>query len=244
LIADELMVLGDTHAAGAWYHTARTAADTTNNRALQADVRTLAAIPPLYAARPDKTITLTRHATAIAADTPSITTALAPILEALGCAQRGDHHGATTALHQARQRFDHTAPWQQADSIFGFSQRRLHFYESRILLTLGHHTQAWAAQDNATALYPPEVPGDPTLIHLDRATSLATQGATTDACTLAEHTLLHLPDTHRTPLFIRAARRVWHTIPHKQRTHPTARHYNELLHTWEKQQAGTPASLG
>ncbi len=52
LNADELSVIGDTHASRAWHATAAAAADTTADPALRADVRTLAALLPLYHGAP------------------------------------------------------------------------------------------------------------------------------------------------------------------------------------------------
>jgi hypothetical protein len=69
LIADELMVLGNVGQSTAWHATARFAADQTNDIALRADVRTFAALVPLYYGDPNQAVNLARQAQTIAATT-------------------------------------------------------------------------------------------------------------------------------------------------------------------------------
>ncbi|MFD0514130.1 hypothetical protein ACFQ0Q_35215 [Streptomyces aureus] len=66
LIADALMKLGQLRAAAAWYATARTAADDSRDRNVQARVRIQAAILPYYYGPLDAAIRLTQEARLIA----------------------------------------------------------------------------------------------------------------------------------------------------------------------------------
>jgi tetratricopeptide (TPR) repeat protein len=229
LVADEFMVLGKAHHAAAWQEIAGRAADETEDSDLRAHVRTLAAILPLYYGDPAVTVRLTRQAQAIPAGPGHATRAMAPALEALACAQLGDRESSLRALEAARAAFDSIAPGQQAESVFGFSQRRWRFYESRTLSRLSDIPSAIAAEQRALDLYPPEVVGDRALLQLDLASCLVRSKEIQLGISLARDALLAMPAEHRTDIFLRYA---WHpaaAVPARFRNQPHVTGYCDVL---------------
>jgi transcriptional regulator with XRE-family HTH domain len=211
LIADELMVLGDVRQSRAWHGTARFAADQTADAALQADVRTLSALLPLYYGDSSEAVAFARRAQTIAGDTNGLSSALAPTYEALGLAQLGDTSESRAVLAVARRKVESLAQGHRSESIFGFSERRWRFYEGKILSYLGRSEEAWRIHDEALAI------------------GLVRGSRTGAGCELAEQTLLALPHEHRTDIFMRAAGRVLAVVPAEQRSLPEVQSYRETI---------------
>jgi hypothetical protein len=229
LVADELMVLGKSQHATAWQEIACRAADETEDSDLRAHVRTLAAILPLYYGDPASTVRLTSQAQAIPADPKHATRAMAPALAALARAQLGDHKSSLRALEAARKAFDSIAPDQQTESVFGFSQRRWRFYESRTLSLMSDIPAAIDAEQRALDLYPPEVVGDRALLQLDLASCLVHSKEIQLGVGLARDVLLSMPAEHRTAIFLRYA---WHpaaAVPARFRNQPHVTEYCDVL---------------
>jgi hypothetical protein len=229
LVADEFMVLGKAQHATAWQEIACRAADETEDRGLRAHVRTLAAILPLYYGDPASTVRLTMQAQAIPADPKHATRAMAPALEALARAQLGDNKSSLRALDVARRAFDVIGSEQQAESVFGFSQRRWRFYESRTLSLLSDIPAAIDAEQRALDLYPPEVVGDRALLQLDLASCLVRSKEIHLGVGLARNALLSMPAEHRTDIFLRYA---WHpaaAVPARFRNQPHVTEYCDVL---------------
>lgn len=229
LIADELMVLGETTYAESWHKVARHTADETGDNALRALVRTLAAILPLYYGDASDTVRLTTEARAILTSSQHMSNALAPMLASLAHAQLGNHDSARTALETARKSFETLDSRYQIDSVFGFSERRLRFYESRVLSRLGDIKSAIKAQEQALALYPAEVVGDRTLIELDMASCIIRDKEMTAGLQMASNVLRNLPTEHRTNIFLRYAWNVASAVPARFRSDSELKEYLELL---------------
>lgn len=160
-----------------------------------------------------------------------MTQAVAPTYEAVGLAQLGATDASEAALSNARQQVATLDTKHQAESIFGFPERRWRFYEGKVLSYLGHSDKAWLIHDEALALYPEDVVGDPALIRFDRAISLIRDRQLTIGCQLAEETLLDLPTEHRTGIFVRAARRVLGAVPSDQQRQSVVQRYRQVLRT-------------
>lgn len=207
LLADELMVLGDTYAANAWYSTARNAAEQTGDRALHATVLTLSAILPLYWDRPTQAACLAHHARVVAGDTESMASTMAPGIEALALAQLGNKEASEETLAVSRDAFERSDRSQHTESIFGLSERRFRFYEGKTLSQLGYDQQAAAAFDQALTLYPTDVVGDPTLIRLEQAAGLIRGGDVPQGLNLADTTPTALPAEHRADIFLKVGHR-------------------------------------
>ncbi|MGH9609689.1 MAG: hypothetical protein ACRD34_08435 [Bryobacteraceae bacterium] len=229
LIADELMVLGKPLYAESWHEMARRAADETEDNTLRAQARTLAAMLPVYYGDPTATVHLAREAQAILSDNPHAAKALAPTLESLACVQLGDHESARLALESARRSFDELDAQQRVESVFAFSVRRWHFYESRILSLLGDIKSAIEAQDNALALYPREVVGDRALIQLDKASCIVRSNEIADGLQMASEILVCMAPEYRADIFIRYAWNVAAAVPARFRSGPEVAEYRELL---------------
>jgi len=149
--------------------------------------------------------------------------------EALGLARIGAMAASETALSTARDQMQMLDEAYQSESVFGFSERRWHFYEGRILSYLGRTEEAWFVHDEALALYPDDVVGDPALIQLDRAVSLVRGCQVAAGCELATRTLIDLPLLHRTKLFLRAAQGVLAVVPAAQRQASNVRTLRETV---------------
>jgi hypothetical protein len=229
LVADEMTVLGHLQQSRAWYHTARAAADRTSNRGLRADVRTLAALLPLYYGDAQEVVRITHQAQHVAGNTPCLTRVLAPIYESLAWAQLSATQASETALTEARQQVVRLDGKYAQESVFGISQRRWRYYEGKILSYLGRTEEAWQIHDDALALYPVDVVGDPALIHFDRSVSLIRGDQVEAGCVLAERTLLELPSVHRTSIFMRAAQRALNAVPPMAYGKPEVQRYREAI---------------
>lgn len=231
LIADELMVLGKPLHASSWHEMTCRVADDTADDALRAHVRALAAMVPLYYGDPAETVQLARHAQVIVPDRPLVAGALAPALEALACAQLGDREASRKAVDAASKSFELLDDGQRAESVFGFSERRWRFYESRTWSLLGDVRSALAGQQRALELYPVAVVGDRALLRLDRARCLVLGDDIADGLLAASEVLTGLPGEHRTDIFRRYSWNVAAAVPARYRNRPDVTEYCELLRT-------------
>jgi tetratricopeptide (TPR) repeat protein len=229
LTADEMMVLGNVYGARAWYSTATAAADATGIAELRADVRALSAMLPLYHGNPEDAAALAAEAGVLASRRNCLATGLAPMLEGLAWAKAGRSELAQQALDTARKAYEGIGPERRAENVFGFSPRRRLFYEGRLLTMLGDYEAAWTAHRQAAEMYPTDVVGDRALISLDRALSLVSTDEAEAGATLVVDTLNRLPATHRTRIFLDAARGVVGTIPPAQRALPAVRESLDVL---------------
>lgn len=229
LVADVLMVLGKSHHAESWHEQARRAADETEDDILRAHVRALAAMLPLYYGEPQATVRLAQEAQGIIGNRRHAVRALAPTLEALAHAQLDDYESSCSSLEIARRSFDELETEHKAESVFGFSERRWRFYESRALSLADDIPSAMAAQERAMALYPPEVVGDRALLRLDVARCMVRLGDISAGLQVARTMLLGMPAEHRSDIFLRYAWNVVSVVPARLRTLPAVVESCELL---------------
>src|SRR6266487_659497 len=231
LIADELMVLGKPVHARSWHEMTCRVADDTGDDALRAHVRALAAMLPLYYGDPAEAVRLARQAQVISSDRRYVAGAVAAALEALACAQLGDRESSRTAVAAARRSFESLDDGQRAESVFGFSERRWRFYDSRTHSLLGDFPAAVAGQQRALDLYPPHVVGDRALLLLDRARCLVLGNDIADGLLAAGEVLTGLPAEHRTDIFRRYSWNVAAAVPARHRNRPDVAEYCDLLRT-------------
>jgi tetratricopeptide (TPR) repeat protein len=85
--------------------------------------------------------------------------ALAVALKALILAQLGLIGECRATLNESGESFARLDRAGKADSVFGFSERRWHFYRARTFAELVEFDEAWEAQDRALELYPADVVG-------------------------------------------------------------------------------------
>ncbi|HET6949761.1 MAG TPA: helix-turn-helix transcriptional regulator [Acidimicrobiales bacterium] len=213
LIGVELMVLGQVVAARAWLRVGFSAAVEAEAPPLGAHLSAFRATLYLYFGDAAEAARLAGGAVHAAAGDRGPVSALALALEAVALAQLGDLAGSEQSRHGARAAFERMDGDDR--TVFGFSERRLAFYESRALSEAARRRPdrfaleaAFAAQDRAIDAYPPDAVGDTTLMALDRALCLVAAGDTAAACDLAQRTLADLPDEHRAPIFTEHGRLV------------------------------------
>lgn len=229
VVADEFSVLGSTAQAHAWYATAMTAADRSGSARLQAAVRALSVMVPLYHGRQADAVRLAQQAQQIANMKPCFAVALASMLEALAYARLGDHSQARFALRQAQDTHDAMDDGEHVESLFGFSVRRRLFYEGRVLTMVGDYAAAEKAHRQARELYSPQVVGDPAIMSLDRALALIDTKEIEAGAQLIITTLSSLPVDHQTGIFLSLANSVFSSIPIAERGRSGPRECAELL---------------
>ena len=231
LVADELMVLGETHRAWSWHHSA-SAAEETGLSELGLQVRSLGILIPLYSGDPREALSMAIQACDLSnsiAKRSSPSYALAVTLKALILAQLGSIDECRVALGESGEslaQLDHVG---EIDSVFGFSERHWQFYRARTFVELGEFDQAWKAQDCALELYPADVMGDPTIIRLDRAVCLVRRKEIDAGCELAADTLSSLPLEHRASIFLEYGKKILTAVPEKYSNRRSVSQYQAAM---------------
>ncbi|WP_129843004.1 hypothetical protein [Streptomyces sp. RFCAC02] len=228
LTADAFMKLGRVQRAGAWYATARAAADDSGSQEVRARVRAQAAMLPYYYGPLDAAARLAREAQLLSSR-PSPTSALAAAAQARASARCGDAAGARAAIAAARHDFDRAAG-PETDDAFGFPRRRLLLYLSGAYTHLGMSREAYAVQDEALGLYQSH-PGsiDPALLAFERAICMVRQRALEEAVHLVRSAYLGVPEEHRTAILGSRARSIIDALPPAQRSTRAIRSLREVL---------------
>lgn len=232
LIADELMVLGDTHRAWAWHHSATVAADETRLPDLGLQVRSLGILIPLYSGDSREALSMAVDACNLSGsivDRSSPAYVLAITLKALILAQLGSIDECRAALGESGESFARLDRAGKTDSVFGFSERRWRFYRARTLAELGEFDEAWEAQDRALELYTTDVVGDPTIIRLDRALCLVRGNDIDAGCELAADVLSSLPLEHHASIFLECGKKILSAIPGKYSNRRSVSHYRAAI---------------
>lgn len=227
LIADEMMVLGRPADSQAWHATAKTAADRTEDAALQARTRSLNALLYLYYGDPARAVALAQQAQAVARR-PAAASALAATVEGFAYSRGGNGAASRDALRVSEDLFRRQPPGNHVDSIFGFTERRWRFYRSRTLLRIGTTAEARAAAKDAIDCYPVDVVGDPTVVTLDLARRLALDGDLLQSAEVATSVLAGMHSEHRTGLFTTAGREVLASVSALGRAHPAVQQLDAL----------------
>ncbi|WP_406086367.1 hypothetical protein [Kitasatospora purpeofusca] len=228
LVGDTLMKLGRLDQARLWFGTARSAADDSGSGDLRARVRIQAAMLPYYYGPPERAVSLTREARLLNRGRATSTGAFAAAAEARARARQGDTEGARTAIAQARDLFDRCPP-SAAEDAWAFPRRRLLLYLSGAHTALGEVQEARQVQEEALSLYRDRSGIDPALLALEQAMCLAREHNVTEACELAAHTVLALPEIHRTEILGARAREVINILPTRVRTSRAVRDLGEVL---------------
>ncbi|MFE2724075.1 tol-pal system YbgF family protein [Kitasatospora sp. NPDC059327] len=228
LVADALMKLGRLDQARLWYGTARSAADDSGSGELRAHVRVQAAMLPYYYGPLERAVSLTREARLLNRGRATAAGAFAAAAEARARARQGDVEGARTAIAQAHDLFDRCPP-SAPDDAWAFPRRRLLLYLSGAHTALGEVQDARQAQDEALSLYPDHSGIDPALLALEHAMCLAQEHDATEACELARHTVLAVPEAHRTEILGVRAQEVINILPARVRATRAVRELGEVL---------------
>ncbi|MHB1594912.1 MAG: hypothetical protein ACYCO9_21505 [Streptosporangiaceae bacterium] len=213
LAADALMKLGRIAEARAWYGTAGVAADDSANTELRARVRAQEAMLPYYYGSPQEAVRLARQAQDVLGGRPRAAGALAAAAEARALARIGLRSDAETAMATARELAEKVHE-PDNDEAFRFGERRLLFYLSGALTSLGETARAGRVQDQALGLYDSATPViDPVLIRLDQAHLLIREGDTAGASELTSQACLSLAPEYRTRVLAARVTQMITTIP-------------------------------
>ncbi|GAA1162245.1 transcriptional regulator with XRE-family HTH domain [Kitasatospora gansuensis] len=228
LVADALMKLGRLDQSRLWYGTARSAADDSGSGDLRARVRVQAAMLPYYYGPLERAVALTREARLLNRGRATVTGAFAAAAEARARARQGDAEGAREAIVQARELFERCPPSDETDA-WAFPRRRLLFYLSGAHTALGDLREARRVQQEALALYVGDSGIDPALLALEEAMCLVQERSVTEACELAAHTFLTVPEEYRTEILGVRAQEVIAILPAQVRSSRAVRDLGELL---------------
>lgn len=228
LLAEELMVIGQSVRSRSWSRTALRLSEEMDDTSLRSLIGALGSRLPLYFGETVESIDVARDAGRLA-PRGQASSALAPLVEALALAQLGDSGASKAALISARDAFDSLDRSQLEDGVFGLSERRFLFYESRALLDIDDFDAAWHSQEEALRHYPAAIVGDVAILQFDRARLLVKKGEISDGCSHAVDVLLSIPDEQRTGIFYSRAWKVFAAIPHRARSTSSAAELREVL---------------
>lgn len=231
--------VGQQRLARAFFRTARTAADETGDRHLRAWATVREAFVPLYYGDPGEAASLARAGSDLAGRKLSVSTSMAPVLEARSLARTADRadtgrrsaalRRASALLESARQAFDQLSPAQSNDGAYGYTERQLLFHEGDTLVRLGDHAGAEVAFREALRSYPREEILDRTLIGFGLAQCRLEAGQPEEALRLSRDTLLGLPPQNRSELCVRAAWSLGQRTADRHADLPAVREYREAL---------------
>lgn len=228
LVSMTMVNLGRYREAREWVHTARLAADEAEAAVLRAWVATRGAVASLYLGDPEGAVAAAREAETLTRSNPSDVTAMAWAIIARAEGVMTQAAGARRALHRAESVFNavHGVP---DNTAYRFTTGQLHFFASHTLTALGETRAAWQAQDQALAEFGPNERLDPTLVRLDRALCMITDGDLNGGVDYATTLLLDLATEYRPTIVLRRATAIAAAIPAARRTKPVVRALHEVL---------------
>ncbi|GIJ13020.1 hypothetical protein Van01_62340 [Micromonospora andamanensis] len=244
LTADEMNVVGNVHAARAWYATAMAAADRSEVSELRADVCALSAMMPLYHGNPAEAVRLTQRARQLAGGNKCLANPLAPMLEALARASQGDRRRAKDALSDALRSYDNASDDVRSETAFGLSLRRRLFYEGRILTKISDYHSAGAVHQQALELYPEDVVGDRTIIKLDSAAALFARADPEHGAEVVSTALRALPNGHQASIFAAIASEAIGKAGENTRALPAVRSCLEFVNDLGRQSRASSGGQG
>lgn len=228
LVSMTMVNLGQYRQAREWGHTARLAADEASDAHLRAWVATRAAVAALHLGDPHAAAHAAREAEILTRHLPGPITAMAWAVLARAAALMRDRAAARTALAHAEKLYA-TISTRGDNTAYQFTTGQLHFYRSHALTTIGETGAAWQAQDDALAAFGPNERLDPTLVHLDRALCMVSDGNVDQGSDYATTILLRLPLDHRPAIVTRRAHAVATAVPPTRRGLPAVRALHEVL---------------
>jgi transcriptional regulator with XRE-family HTH domain len=211
---------GEMRHARRWWRTARRASDRSGDLPTQVWVRGWEVTDGLYEQRPmPQILDRAAEATALAGRLPSAGTAglYAGLAQTLAVAGRREE--AIAALSRVADITDRLPALVLADeeSMFGWPEVRLRHTESYVYAALGDTTRAYAAQDQALALYPGALARERAAMLLHRAGCMIRDGDVSGGLVYAGTVLDDLPTEQHTDLVYAVARAALATLPETER---------------------------
>lgn len=222
IMAMGLASSGQARQARRWWSTARAAADFAGDAPIRMWARDWEAVNGLYERRPTRAvIALADEGLAIS---PTVCAGRAGLLAASAQARStiGDAEGADAALRELETVTAAMPSHVQADvdSMHGWPDFRLHHTQSYVHTHLGNTTEAYAAQDAAFTLYPPELARERAQVQMHRATCMVIDGEVTSGIDYAHQALDDLPLELHNALLFQVARKVVDAVPAAGRQRP------------------------
>ena len=212
LMALTLLKLGDDRSR-AWWRTGRAAASAAEDRATLSWIYAQEAYQLYYSGDLFGAVDLAARAQHLAGGLPCVGAALGAPLEARAHALLGAREESAAALQAAEVALERLPMAEQTPSAFGYSESQLRFHSGNAWTHLGDTSRAADEHARALELYPSSDRTDISLIHLDQAMCLATDGDPAAAAALATQTIVGLPEQHRSQLIIYRARDVAARVP-------------------------------
>jgi transcriptional regulator with XRE-family HTH domain len=217
LLSLTLLKLGDLPSSRRWARTARVAATEAEDPATSAWVGAQDAYWHFYAGDHSGAVAVARHAQQLAGGLATVGGVLAAALEARAHAALDAHSDAKAAILVAEATLSRLGPEHVVRSAFGYDEAQLRFHAGNALTYLGDTPAAWAAQDRALELYPPEDYLDRSLIGLDRAACLLQLHEAQAAAQQLADVLTQLGPDQRTGLLSNRAREIINEVPKGER---------------------------
>ena len=244
LVALTLTGLGQSRAAGRWWWTNRTAADSSGEQLAMSLVRGWEAASGLAERRPlGELLMLADEALALAngADASPIQAVGARVLGGrAGCLARAH---AARALLLAQQGLAATAweavqellavtvelPAEETGALFDWTAYKVHGIEGRVCVELGYPEAGYVVLERALELCPQGNLVERAELELCLAHCLMVDGEVAAGLALAMRVLVELPDQWHTHYLYDAAGRVLSAVPGKELGRAAVRDYRELL---------------
>lgn len=171
-----LIKLDERAAFRAWAHTARIAAEESEDSITRSWVLAQEAYGHYYSGNLTQATQVARHAQGIVGAEFTVGTVLAAALEARVHAARGRSDETRAALQQAELVLEKLDSGSVNTSAFGYNEAQLRFHEGNAFTHLHDTRSAWKAQERALEICAPDDYMDQTLTHLDRASCLLHDG--------------------------------------------------------------------
>ncbi|TDU91720.1 helix-turn-helix protein [Kribbella voronezhensis] len=243
LVALTLTALGQSRAAGRWWWTSRTSADSSGERLAMSLARGWEASGGVTGSRPlGELLTLADEAVALgipvddAAETSdgvvggrSGCLAQAYAARALVLAQQGSGAAAWKAVEDLLTVTDETAGDHQTSGLFDWPAYKVHGVEGRVCAELGYPAAGYVVLERALELCPPGRLVERAELELRLARCLMVDGEVAAGLALAMRVLVELPDQWHTHYLYDEAGRVLSAVPGKELGRAAVRDYRELL---------------
>jgi transcriptional regulator with XRE-family HTH domain len=215
--------LGQIRTARRWWGTARRTADQAADPDVQAWVRKWEVVNGLYERRPvNVLLTLADESLAITGSRVSSGSAGTLAGKAQALSTVGDARQARTTLRHLETAYGQLPASVVDDdrSMFGWPEYRLRYTESYVYTNLGDTTAAYAAQERALALYPPELARERAQLQLHRARCQVIDGHLDDGLAYGTQTLDKLDPTYHNELLYEMGRAILTAVPPAERGRP------------------------
>lgn len=224
-----LSALGAHREARAWLHTARLAAEESEDQTLVGCVLARTAIVTLYYGSPERALADATTAVALLGKDASAASARAHIVVARAMA-RGGHpdRAVMTVLERATDLQAQLTPAERADTAFGYTDRQFSWHVANALTIMGRSDEALPMQVRALDAYSPNEKLDPALIRLDMAMGTLRSGDADEAAKAATAVWNQLPAGHRTGMVVSYIAGLLNQVPRTATAVPAVRELRQL----------------